>query len=153
SFARLRVYEQHCAEGALGIEGMDRVGSHNDSRALAPFLIPAADRERSIESDDNLNGMVGMRRHDALCAADQKETAFPQVPARHVKPTVRVVVRLAHHKLLFLAAYFSWSLQDYVQISSLHSPHLWNMPSASCLLYLFPVSLDWWVSTLVSTSP
>ena len=60
--------------------------------ALAPSIVSAADGDAPFRSDDDLNRVVRMSRHDALGSGREEEAALPQVPARHVQPAIRRVV-------------------------------------------------------------
>ena len=63
---------------------MDDVRPYNHSVAFAPVLVMAANGDRLVEGNDDLDGVMRVRRHDALSLAEQQESPIPQVPAWHV---------------------------------------------------------------------
>ena len=62
------------------------VRSHDKARTVAPHVILCADGDASVPSHDDLDGMVRVRRYEALPAANQEEPTLPQVPVRHAQP-------------------------------------------------------------------
>ena len=109
---------------------MNSVRSDNDSASLDPVLTLAANGDRFVERDDNLDRVVGVRRDKALSPADQQETTVPQVPAGNAQPAVRRIVQVFVQGIprLFTVADLFKNFSDAVQSSNRSSAILWGMP-------------------------
>jgi hypothetical protein len=78
--------EEHRAQGSVGVIGVHDVRPHGHAVPHPPVAVPAADPHRAFYCDDDLNGVMRMRRDDAFTAADCKKSAVPQVPTWRAGP-------------------------------------------------------------------
>src|SRR5688572_20883928 len=61
------------------------IGRDDDAATRFPALVPATGGNLSVERQYELNGVMGVPRHDPVGASHGEESAVPDVPAHRVR--------------------------------------------------------------------